>query len=89
MWALCVSYSLGLKSFLLGDETNYMKMHQNNQLQQQLQINPFQFNIGAAHQALLQNNVPIVSQAYIKPSYFKLKVSPVLAPSYWIYFQPV
>ena len=38
------------------------------------QQNPFQFNIGVAHQALLQNNTPFVNIPYTKPSYFKLRV---------------
>ncbi len=78
VWALSVSYVLGLKSFLLGDDSNYNKQqtNQNNQqLQQQIQQHPFQFNIGVAHQALLQNNVPIASQTYSKPTYFRLRVS--------------
>ena len=49
----------------------------NVQQQQNLDIvnnQAFQFNIGIAHQALLQNNGPTLNHPYIKPSYFKLRV---------------
>ncbi len=45
---------------------------------QAAQANPFQFNIGVAHQALLQNNTPFVNDPYTKPSYFKLRISALL-----------
>ena len=76
VWAVSVAWLLGLKSFLLGDE-----QQQNTQANviieqhQPQQVNLFQFNIGVAHQALLQNNAPIQNRTYSKTSYFKLRVS--------------
>lgn len=40
----------------------------------QAPANPFQFNIGMAHQALLQMNIPFVEEPYTKPSHFKARV---------------
>jgi hypothetical protein len=87
LWAICVSKILGLRSFLLGDEPPAQNQQENpavnnNQgivqpaaaAQQQQHQNPFQFNIGLAHQALLQNNGPIVNQTFTKPTHFKLRV---------------
>jgi hypothetical protein len=47
----------------------------NGIIQQQIAQNPFQFNIGMAHQALLQHNTPFVNEEYIKPTFFKTRVS--------------
>jgi len=87
LWALCVAWILGLKSFLLGDNNveqrapninnpnqNVNENLNNGIVQQQLPQNPFQFNIGVAHQALLQQNIPFTSEAYVKPSYFKTRI---------------
>jgi E3 ubiquitin-protein ligase MARCH6 len=71
IWAICVSKLLGLRSFLLGDEEIPEQEQQNLDIINQ---QPFQFNIGIAHQALLQNNGPISNKPFIKPSYFKLRV---------------
>jgi len=88
-WALIISWCLGIKSYLLGDteqmanpnhhnndeNPNENLVQQNNARQVQVaQANPFQFNIGVAHQALLQNNTPFVNDPYTKPSYFKLRI---------------
>ena len=75
-WAICVSKILGLRSFLLGDE----ETQSNSQTEAPaaaavvVQQNPFQFNIGVAHQALLQNNGTTLNQPYTKPTHFKLRV---------------
>lgn len=87
LWVFCVAWLLGIRSFLLGDEKNNSKNsttnnnqnnNENNQngivQQQQVNQNPFQFNIGIAHQAMLQNNTPFVNESYTKPSHFKLRV---------------
>ena len=47
----------------------------NGIIQQQIAQNPFQFNIGMAHQALLQHNTPFVNEEYAKPTFFKVRVS--------------
>ena len=55
-------------------------MNPNNGLvQQQAQPNLFQFNVGVAHQALLQHNTPYVHEPYTKPTYFKLRLLGLLA----------
>lgn len=75
LWAVCVSKILGLQSFLLGDEATANVQPNGEQQQVALNNQPFQFNIGVAHQALLQNNGPILNQPYTKPSHFKLRVN--------------
>lgn len=83
LWAVSVAWLLGLKSFLLGDlnktdenqEANNNNNNNNNGvIQQQVPQNPFQFNIGVAHQALLQLNTTFVDEKYTKPTYFKLRI---------------
>lgn len=87
LWAVCVAWLLGIKSFLLGEpenkntsqnneNNNNNNNNNNNGVVQQPPIaqNPFQFNIGVAHQALLQNNQPFVNEPYYKPPYFGLRI---------------
>ena len=99
LWATCVSWLLGIRSFLLGDQDiknnettnnnnnnniNNQNLNNNNNnnnnienngiVQQQVAQNPFQFNVGVAHQALLQSTTPFVNEPYQKPSHFKLRV---------------
>lgn len=74
-WALSVAWLLGIKSYLLGDQQNTENPNQpNNLVPAQIGQNPFQFNVGQAHQALLQNSSPYTTQSYTKPTYFKLRV---------------
>lgn len=80
IWALGVAWLLDLKSYLLGDQqtddnsNNANNQANNNLMPAQIGQNPFQFNIGLAHQALLQNTSPYATQPYTKPKYFKLRV---------------
>lgn len=90
LWAFAVSWCLGIRSFLLGEppkkndtnnnaNNNENIINENNGvIQQQAQQNPFQFNIGVAHQALLQNNTPFVDEPYTKPPYFKFRIGALL-----------
>lgn len=83
-WALCISWFLDIKSFLLGDTEQKTNNNGNNNENVQVQNNgvvqgqglqnPFQFNIGIAHQALLQHNTPFVNEPFAKPSYFKIRI---------------
>lgn len=83
VWAVSVAWLLGIKSFMLGQDSQY-KTNSGNQernnnnnngiIQQQAPQNPFQFNIGVAHQALLQHNLPFINEDYNKPTFFKLRV---------------
>lgn len=100
LWALAVSWLLGIRPFLLGEplKENVNNANNNNnnnnnannnnepvnpnnaQVQQQQQQpapqepNIFQFNVGVAHQALLQHNTPYVHEPYTKPAYFKARI---------------
>jgi E3 ubiquitin-protein ligase MARCH6 len=84
LWAICVAWLLGIESFLLGEQDlpnpnepanpNQNLNNENGALQQQVVQNPFQFNIGVAHQALLQTNTPFVNKPYNKPIHFKARV---------------
>lgn len=97
VWAVSVSWLLGIRPFLLGEppmenennvnnnnnvnanNNNNEGVNPNNGLvqQQEPQVqepNLFQFNVGVAHQALLQHNTPYVHEAYTKPAYFKARI---------------
>ncbi|RNA37476.1 E3 ubiquitin- ligase MARCH6 [Brachionus plicatilis] len=80
IWALAVAWLLDLKSYLLGDQQNADDVNNannqanNNLVPAQIGQNPFQFNVGLAHQALLQNTAPYTTQPYTKPNYFKLRI---------------
>ncbi|CAF0717397.1 unnamed protein product [Brachionus calyciflorus] len=89
LWAAIVAWMLDIKSYLLGDQQantnendnnnqannrNNQANNNNNVVQVQIAQNPFQFNVGVAHQALLQNTSPYLIEPYTKPTYFKLKI---------------
>jgi len=100
LWAILVSWLLGLKSFLLGEsdtapnsqdqqapqqqqhQANENNNAQNNLVQaqqnQEIGQNPFQFNIGMAHQAMLQVNQPTANMSYIKPAHFKIRIAALM-----------
>lgn len=66
LWCTVVSWILGIKSYLLG-------------LNEQQNVNNArapepQQGLGAAHQALLQREVPIGFQPYTKPKFFPIRI---------------
>lgn len=69
MWCTVVSWFLGIKSYLLGSEPQ----SQNDEAAQRAQPD-HNMGLGAAHQALLQRDVPIGFQPYEKPSLFAIRL---------------
>lgn len=69
MWCSVVSWFLGIKSYLLGSEPQ----SQNDEAAQRAQPD-HNMGLGAAHQALLQRDVPIGFQPYEKPSLFAIRL---------------
>lgn len=89
IWASTVAWLLDIKSYLLGDQqtntennnqnngnnqANNNNNNNNNLVQAQIAQNPFHFNVGVAHQALLQNTAPYSNEPYTKPAYFKVRI---------------
>lgn len=68
IWCNVVSWVLGIKSYLLGSET---ESRQNEEEQARPDPNG---GLGAAHQALLQRDVPVGFQPYDKPSFFAIRL---------------
>lgn len=69
LWCTVVSWFLGIKSYLLGTEP-----HPNDEEQQPRQQPDHGQGLGAAHQALLQRDVPLGFQPYEKPSMFAIRL---------------
>jgi E3 ubiquitin-protein ligase MARCH6 len=79
LWTLSVARLLDLRSYLLGDDTNIRtvvaQVQQDQQQQQEQQNNLFPFNIGVAHQALLQSSARSTNLPYTRPKYFKIRIA--------------
>lgn len=71
VWCNIVSWILGIKSYLLGSDT---ESRQNEEEQARPDANVIGGGLGAAHQALLQRDVPVGFQPYEKPSFFVLRL---------------
>ncbi|XP_059612690.1 E3 ubiquitin-protein ligase MARCHF6 [Phlebotomus argentipes] len=71
IWCSVVSWILGIRSYLLGNED-----HQQNAGNDDGQRNAPEAGqgLGAAHQALLHRDVPVGFQPYDRPSYFILRL---------------
>jgi E3 ubiquitin-protein ligase MARCH6 len=71
IWCNVVSWILGIKSYLLGSDT---ESRQNEEEQVRPDPNVIGGGLGAAHQALLQRDVPVGFQPYERPSFFVIRL---------------
>jgi E3 ubiquitin-protein ligase MARCH6 len=69
IWCNVISWILGIKSYLLGNEPRPIEEEQRPQDQ-----GPGGGGLGAAHQALLQRDIPVGFQPYDKPSFFAIRL---------------
>jgi E3 ubiquitin-protein ligase MARCH6 len=70
IWCSVVSWILGIKSYLLGTESRQNEEEQRPQADQGIGVG----GLAAAHQALLQRDVPVGFQPYDRPSFFPLRL---------------
>jgi E3 ubiquitin-protein ligase MARCH6 len=70
IWCNVVSWFLGIKSYLLGNEPRPVEEEQRPPADQ----GPNGGGLGAAHQALLQRDVPVGFQPYDRPSFFAIRL---------------
>lgn len=76
LWIITVAKLLDLRSYLLGDDTRVKTIvAQVQQQQQQEQNNLFPFNIGIAHQALLQSSARTTNLPYTRPNFFRIRIA--------------
>lgn len=66
IWCNVVSWILGIKSYLLGNEPRPVEEEQRPQQEQG--------GLGAVHQALLQRDVPVGFQPFDKPLFFAIRL---------------
>lgn len=71
IWCNVVSHLLGIHSYLLGDQDNVNNTEAQPDPPQEPAANQ---GLGAAHQALLQRDVPTKFQPYERPTYFQLRL---------------
>lgn len=69
IWCNVVSWILGIKSYLLGNEPRPVEEEQRPQQEQGLGG-----GLGAVHQALLQRDVPVGFQPFDKPLFFAIRL---------------